>query len=1106
MKKFTMILVLMMFMVVPCVAEQVQPETARRVAQTFLSSNRGDTNNLVDISAKAGFPNLYIFTTEHSFVVMSTDDRVQPILGYSLIGSFVTENIPNNLRWWLQSYSDQIQYVVESSLSPTQEVIRQWQELASGTVNTNRSRTAVAPLITTTWGQGTPYNLLCPQNTVTGCVATAMAQIMKYWNYPAHGIGWHSYTPYYHPEYGEQTANFNATTYDWNNMVDHYNYYYDEQGNFHWDDTQTDEQKQAVATLMYHCGVAVEMEYDPSGSGASSYITPALFNYFNFSSTYIDREDYDDSEWISMLQNEMNASRPVFYCGSGSGGHAFVCDGYDSGTYGNYYFHFNWGWGGDCDGYFSVNNMTPGGSNFNSYQYATIGIQPSANNAIPTNLTYTQNRRNVTLHWTSTSGAASYNIYRDMNLVGNVNTNTYTDVAPYGTSVYYVRSVDGSGELSLSTNTISVDVTPMVDDLSATVSGNNVDLSWTAPEWGPSLTPTATLTYGEGLGAGMPGWTYYYAHRYPAADLAQYANKAVYKVETSVFNSNYYPQTVLNVYVYTNTINGNPDPNSLAFTATQTYTYSLLENWIYLVTIDLPQPIILSGTTDLWVVMSQVESGGESGTWYEAPVRSLDTYNPDACYKGSSPTTLSPVNDGYNRCWTINTYLTDGIYSYNIYRDGSSIANNVTNTTYSDDNLATGVYNYYVKTNYYGGETDASNQVSVQVGNSNSSQTSTFAQGYNWWCSYIEQDSIDGLGILQEGLGDNGVTIRSQASGYTDYYSSYGWYGSLTSINNESSYRVITNAPCTVTMTGAVAEPSQHPITLGQGWTWIGYVPATAMSVDAAMAGVNAVTGDKLKSQQGYADYYGEDYGWFGSLNTIEPGMGLMYYSVNGNPVPFTYPDSNRGGDLKQNLTAKDNHWKPNTYTYPDNMTMMAVVELDDMELSSDNYELAAFANGECRGSVKLTYAEPLHRHVAFLTISGKDVTELGFRLYDTETGMEYYDAEESLNFVANAIVGNAEDLYVIHFRGMAGMDEFASRMTVYPNPVNRGEKFSIGMNAKRKSPVRVEIVNALGAVVSVETPAQTPASIVAPITAGVYTLRITVEGKETIVRKLVVK
>ena len=385
-------------------------------------------------------------------------------------------------------------------------------------------------------------------------------------------------------------------------------------------------------------------------------------------------------------------------------------------------------------------------------------------------------------------------------------------------------------------------------------------------------------------------------------------------------------------------------------------------------------------------------------------------------------------------------------------------------------------------------------------------QTSTFSQGYNWWSTYIEQDGINGLEMLENSLGDNGVAIRSQASGYIDYYGeAYGWWGSLASINNESSYRVVTNAPCTITMTGSAAVPSQHPITLNQGWTWMGYVPSTAMDVNTAMAGMEASDGDMLKSQQGYADYY-PNYGWYGSLNTIEPGMGLMYYSASGETVTFTYPDNGRGGELKANMTAEHNHWKPNTFAYPDNMTVMAVVELDDAELSSDNYELAAFANGECRGSVKLTYAEPLNSHVAFLTISGKDAAELSFRLYDKETGMEYYDAEESLDFVANAIVGDADDLYIIHFRGTTGMDELASRVQVYPNPVNAGERFSIDVADDVKNPVRVEIVNALGVETLRATSVQTPAQLTAPATAGVYTLRITVEGKGTFVRKLVVK
>ena len=437
------------------------------------------------------------------------------------------------------------------------------------------------------------------------------------------------------------------------------------------------------------------------------------------------------------------------------------------------------------------------------------------------------------------------------------------------------------------------------------------------------------------------------------------------------------------------------------------------------------------------------------------------------------------------------TKINDSIYDVNI----SGLTNE------------TGLYVLNVSTlnikdsrGYYGYKGKQATWVQVIEDNT---QTMNFAQGWNWWSTYIEQEGIDGLGLLEEGLGDNGITIYSQANGYTDYYENYGWWGSLSSIDNISSYKIKTSTPCSVSLTGIVAVPSQHPITLGQGWSWIGYVPSMAMDVNDALSGLEAIAGDMLKSQEGYSEFYA-DYGWYGSLSTIESGMGLMYYSSNGDPVTFTYPNNGRGEEMKANLTSKHNHWKPNVYAYPDNMTVMAVVELGDTELSSDNYELAAFAtNGECRGSVRLIFAEPLHRHVAFLTVSGEDAAELSFRLYDAETGMEYYEAEESLSFVANAIVGHANELYVVHFRGTMEVNELANKVQVYPNPVNRGERFSINIANDVKSPVSVEIINALG----VETLRATSVhTITAPNVPGVYTLRITVEGKGTIIRKLVVR
>ena len=383
---------------------------------------------------------------------------------------------------------------------------------------------------------------------------------------------------------------------------------------------------------------------------------------------------------------------------------------------------------------------------------------------------------------------------------------------------------------------------------------------------------------------------------------------------------------------------------------------------------------------------------------------------------------------------------------------------------------------------------------------------SQFLEGWNWWSTYIEMDGIDGLSMLENGLGTNGIIIKSQSDGYTEYYDDYGiWYGSLNSINNESSYLVKTTMPCQVSMNGAIAVPSNHPITVdANGWTWIGYPVAYNMDINAAMGGLASVESDMLKSQSGYAEFY-DGYGWFGSLETLSPGMGYMYKSNNASPTTFTYPNNGKA-EMSDNLTIENNYWESNPSAYPYNMTVTAVVELDGEELRSDRYELAAFANGESRGSVRLMYVEPIDRYVAFLTIAGEEATELSLSLYDMETGMEYFPAEENIVFEADATLGRLAEPFVVSFRGTTGVDELANSLRVYPNPVKAGERFSIGMNAESKAPVRVEIVNALGAVVSVETSTQAPASIVAPATAGIYTLRVTVDGKGTIIRKLVVK
>jgi len=228
-------------------------------------------------------------------------------------------------------------------------------------------RKVVTPLLTCTWDQGAYYNALCPADgagpaghVVTGCVATAMAQTMFYYRFPTTGL--HSNTYNAGSTYGYLTANPGTTTYDWNAMQDNLN-----------------ASNTAVATLIYHCGVTVNMNYGPAGSSANmSDAAYAMKYYFKYGTiTEHLRFGYSDANWIAMLKTELNAKRPVMYSGDdtgGGGGHAFVCDGFDVSNN----FHFNWGWSGYYNGYFAMSDLNAGGYHFNDNQAAYVNIYPGS--------------------------------------------------------------------------------------------------------------------------------------------------------------------------------------------------------------------------------------------------------------------------------------------------------------------------------------------------------------------------------------------------------------------------------------------------------------------------------------------------------------------------------------------------------------------------------------------------------------------------------------------------------------------------------------------------------------------------------------------------------
>ncbi len=378
-------------------AAGVDEATARSIASQFLAPltqrsvlKSGEEPELSYIATIKSSGNLrssdnattalfYIFNSSqaHRYVIVSGDDRALPVLGYSDSETFDPGNIPPNMASWLEAYKQEIQYAIDHKLNVPISVTTAWNNYASGT---NKAASAVvSPLVKTKWNQLPYYNEMCPYNdregerTITGCVATAMAQIMKYWNYPACGIGQHSYIPKKNAELGLISADFGSSTYDWNNMP-----------------VSVTSSNPAVAQLMYHCGISVNMNYGTIAQGGSS--APLFYanhpgsllafrKYFGYKYTnsFISKANFADSTWIKKIKAELDVKRPILYDGFNTdSGHAFVCDGYDT----NDFFHFNWGWGGYYDGYFALDALSPGGSGFSEGQCAIIGIEPVTVNPI----------------------------------------------------------------------------------------------------------------------------------------------------------------------------------------------------------------------------------------------------------------------------------------------------------------------------------------------------------------------------------------------------------------------------------------------------------------------------------------------------------------------------------------------------------------------------------------------------------------------------------------------------------------------------------------------------------------------------------------------------
>ncbi|MCD6366901.1 MAG: C10 family peptidase [Bacteroidales bacterium] len=306
------------------------------------------------------------------YMIVSADDDVTPVLSYSFKGHFIQDdsNMPPDYKYLLENYQKQILEVKTRHLKGEKSVKDKWTNYSNNSFTATRQIQDVSPLLDIegiTWDQGCYYNADCPADgsgpcghVYTGCVATAMAQIMRFHKWPDHGTGSHSYNA---GTYGTLSADYGSSIYDWNSMP-----------------PSVTSSNAEVAKVISHCGIAVDMSYSASGSGAYvyGYVKEGFVNYFNYDAgaMYAYRANYTDVNWKNLMCSDLDSGWPIFYSGTdqaGSAGHAFVCDGYQ----GTDNFHFNWGWSGGYNSYNTIDNMVPGGNDFSYNQEAVFHVHPT---------------------------------------------------------------------------------------------------------------------------------------------------------------------------------------------------------------------------------------------------------------------------------------------------------------------------------------------------------------------------------------------------------------------------------------------------------------------------------------------------------------------------------------------------------------------------------------------------------------------------------------------------------------------------------------------------------------------------------------------------------
>jgi hypothetical protein len=500
-------------------AKTVNLSDAEKVAKNFIfvTSNKYDDGFAYDkirLSAPYthsinGSPVFYAFQLDPGFVIISAEDAFMPVVGYSYEGKFIFDEAPAHYKGFILNYAEQISYVRENQLEPAPEVTAAWSELrnfdiASPSVTRERD---VDPLLDCNWNQGSPYNIFCPADAngpgghvYVGCVATAMAQIMYYWRYPETGTGQHCYTPG-NSSYGQQCANFGQTSYDWSGMINSI-------------DSRNPDPN---ALLQYHCAVSVNMSFGPNGSGSQSYLVPGRLNqYFRYNSAqYKEKSDYSQAGWISLLKADIDAGKPLYYSGYNTNweGHAFVCDGYQGDN-----FHFNFGWSGSGNGYYSlydvnsfsigqacVRNFAPSDVNYPYYSTGTKNISSRSGSITDGSGPVANYMDNTTAYWlidpqTIYDSITSVTLsFKSFDLLPGDSVRIYDGNTTASALMGAYSGTNLPPALTSSSNSMLVE---FITDGSGNASGFYAEYNSTSPSWCQGLTqltePSGTFDDGSG--------------------------------------------------------------------------------------------------------------------------------------------------------------------------------------------------------------------------------------------------------------------------------------------------------------------------------------------------------------------------------------------------------------------------------------------------------------------------------------------------------------------------------------------------------------------------------------------------------------------------------